>query len=327
MYFSGVNPIRMIREDFDMFWKFFPAATVRTAFAKITGKKLRMPIYCGHIVKTHEQGNELIKKYILSGTPFMFGRNGGNETFITGQGIMLERGITNDITYDIDLACAQCGLITHDNDSVIQFSKIIEDATAQCDIYGTFRWIWEDYLISHYAKKEVALTHANIMDFWRFKKPFSCCLKGKKVLVVSPFADQIQSQYKKREMIFEDPSWLPEFNLSTLKSVQTIAGIKDDRFSDWFEALEYMKSEVEKIDFDIALLGCGAYGMPLTAHIKKMGKQAIYMGGVLQMLFGIRGKRWDLIPEAKALYNEYWVSPQNSSIPKNADIVEGGCYW
>lgn len=40
-------------------------------------------------------------------------------------------------------------------------------------------------------------------------------------------------------------------------------------FSTWFDALDYMCGECEKIDFDIALLGCGAYGYPLAAHIKK----------------------------------------------------------
>ena len=26
-------------------------------------------------------------------------------------------------------------------------------------------------------------------------------------------------------------------------------------------------------------LGCGAYGFPLAAHVKRMGKKAIHMGG------------------------------------------------
>ena len=62
---------------------------------------------------------------------------------------------------------------------------------------------------------------------------------------------------------------MPEFELKTLKAVQTIAGEKDERFSTWFEALEYMFEETMKIDFDIAIIGCGAYGMPLAAKLKK----------------------------------------------------------
>jgi threonine dehydrogenase-like Zn-dependent dehydrogenase len=39
-----------------------------------------------------------------------------------------------------------------------------------------------------------------------------------------------------------------------------------------------MIDEIGKIDFDVAILGCGAYGLPLAAAIKGMGKQAIHLG-------------------------------------------------
>jgi len=53
--------------------------------------------------------------------------------------------------------------------------------------------------------------------------------------------------------------------LLTLKAVQTIANTKDDRFDTWFDALDYMYNEALKLDFDVALIGCGAYGYPLAA--------------------------------------------------------------
>ena len=53
-----------------------------------------------------------------------------------------------------------------------------------------------------------------------------------------------------------------------------------------------MKSEIDKCDYDVCLIGCGAYGFPLAAHVKHKGKQAIHLGGTLQLLFGIKGNRW-----------------------------------
>ena len=89
-----------------------------------------------------------------------------------------------------------------------------------------------------------------------------------------------------------------------------------------------MCGECEKIDFDIALLGCGAYGYPLAAHIKKMGKQAIHLGGCLQILFGLKGRRWDEEePDIVARYNDYWHYPMASEVPKGSGDVEGGTYW
>ena len=63
------------------------------------------------------------------------------------------------------------------------------------------------------------------------------------------------------------------------------------QFNTWFDALDYMKSEIDKYDYDVCLIGCGAYGFPLATHVKHNGKQAIHLGGTLQLLFGIKGNR------------------------------------
>ena len=82
-----------------------------------------------------------------------------------------------------------------------------------------------------------------------------------------------------------------------------------------------------KIDFDVALIGCGAYGFQLACRIKQMGKIAIHMGGSLQTLFGITGKRWENNKYMQSLLNDYWVYPKESDRPKGLEKVEGGCYW
>ena len=100
------------------------------------------------------------------------------------------------------------------------------------------------------------------------------------------------------------------------------------RFDNWFEALEWMKSEIDKVDFDVALLGCGAYGIPLQHYIRSLGKQSVYVGGGLQILFGIKGKRWDNHPEISSFYNDYWVRADESECIANYKNVEqGGPYW
>lgn len=54
---------------------------------------------------------------------------------------------------------------------------------------------------------------------------------------------------------------------------------------------------------------------PLAAHVKRTGKKAIHLGGGLQLLFGIRGKRWDMRDEYKSLMNEYWIRPSEDETP------------
>ncbi|MEZ7505865.1 hypothetical protein [Flavobacterium sp. Arc2] len=160
--------------------------------------------------------------------------------------------------------------------------------------------------------------------------PWTKALEGKKILVVHPFAKTIEQQYKKRELLFKDDV-LPDFELKTVQAVLSLAD-NPTQFNDWFEALDFMKTEIDKQDYDICLIGCGAYGFHLAAHVKRHGKKAVHMGGSLQMLFGIRGKRWE-DPNYNPIYNyyelmnEYWVKPNEEVKPKNVNAVEGACYW
>lgn len=172
------------------------------------------------------------------------------------------------------------------------------------------------------------------------EQPWTRFLRGKRVLVIHPFVETIKQQYEKRHLLFENPEILPDFELITFKSVQTIAGNKS-QFKDWFEALTWMEAEIDSINFDVALIGCGAYGLPLAAHVKRIGKPAIHMAGGLQLLFGIKGKRWTeehlgtfeyrpgivLSWDYRSLFNDNWCFPLDIDTPKDAVIVEGGCYW
>ena len=63
------------------------------------------------------------------------------------------------------------------------------------------------------------------------------------------------------------------------------------------------------------------------SDVKKLNKQAIHIGGGLQILFGIKGRRWDVHPEISQLYNDSWVRPSNNEKTLNIDVVEGGTYW
>lgn len=173
------------------------------------------------------------------------------------------------------------------------------------------------------------------------ERPWTRILKGKKVLVIHPFEETIKTQYAKRKLLFDNEDILPDFELKTLKAVQTVANTKSE-FKNWFEALQWMENAVNQIDFDIAIIGCGAYGLPLAAYIKRIGKQAIHMGGGTQLMFGILGNRWvkeypskkiwhyrdlEINIDYTSLFNSNWIYPLECDTIKNAPVVEGACYW
>ena len=84
-----------------------------------------------------------------------------------------------------------------------------------------------------------------------------------------------------------------------------------------------MKTEVDKKEYDIAIIGCGSYSIPLGAHIKGAGKMAVHLGGTTQLLFGIKGSRWD--NQAEKIYNENWIRPLSCDTPDNIHTKDS--YW
>ena len=154
------------------------------------------------------------------------------------------------------------------------------------DILGSFQY-YEKFMP---LKENTIYGQLETLYPFFVEQPWTKALTGKKVLVVHPFDNTIRSQYINRKKLFNNEEILPDFELITLRAIQSVAGAEVP-YKDWFDALKYMEDKINTIDFDICILGCGAYGLPLAAHIKRIGKKAIHLGGGTQLLFGIKGKR------------------------------------
>lgn len=298
-----------------------------------------------------QSSNDIIYNLLKSGKPCMISRFGTTELNCINNYLCVQKGKTHFFKclkeYIIDNTHTPwwnedhfftmqktAGLFPPSMQTAQKFSEISLEAAANIDILGCHQY-YEKFMPIQKAKK----VQLEMLYPFFVEQPWTRALKGKRVLVVHPFDSTIQLQYKKRNVLFENPDILPDFELLTLKAEQTIGG--ESRFDSWFEALDYMKAEIAKIDFDVCILGCGAYGMPLASYVKNLGKQAIHLGGGTQLLFGIKGKRWmeqyndvwhyrpgiDININYRPLFNKHWVYPQKSEKPKSADKVEDGCYW
>ncbi len=269
--------------------------------------------------------SELLKEELLSNKPSMIARFGSTEIKAilypkmpwVFRVFFRKRFFTN-----MDILS---GFFPSNEENIRRFSTLMYNDIKELDILGSWR-MEERFLEKQYPKaKRIQLS---ALEPYLSKNPWSEVLVDKKVLVIHPFNKTIENQYEiNREYLFQDKRVLPKFkSLETIKAVQTIAGNRAG-FADWFEALEYMKDEIDKRDFDIAIIGCGAYGFPLAAHVKRIGKKAVHLGGPTQLLFGIKGKRWLENEKFDSIINEYFVFPSNEDLPTNAHKVEGGCYW
>lgn len=292
----------------------------------------------------NDSANHKIAELIQSGSPFMVARYGSTESqFIVNhieknkkqsdwtaiyRHLKGDLGIfwKNDEKY-LNKLCALSGFFPNDENLGESFVRLMLKASKNIDVLGVWNEL-EEYIPN--IPITTQLCKIRELEPWFYDEPWSQHLEGKKVLLIHPFEADIQLQYHKNitEMaLYKNPKILPKFDLKTIKAVQTIAGEKAD-FGTWFDALHYMEQQIDQVDFDIAIIGCGAYGFPLASYIKDKGKQAIHLGGVTQLLFGIKGKRWEEwehYTNLRADDGKNWISP--TEIPKDYKKVEEGCYW
>ena len=184
--------------------------------------------------------------------------------------------------------------------------------------------------------KNPSLTHQVLEPFYIIlenEKPWTHYLLGKKILIISPFVVSFQKQISNNFKMFKNNNnndiFLDNQEFVFYKSFNTLAG--NHLHNNWIETFNIMCRDVEKLNFDIALVSCGGYGLPLCNFIKtNMKKSVIYVGGGLQLLFGVIGNRWLSHSTILKIINENktkFIRPTDNEIVKNVGMVEKGCYW
>ena len=280
-------------------------------------------IYSGKEVCVGEKSCEIIKEYFSSNKPCFIGRFGLSE-FKTLYTYLYKKS-----RYSNHLKNLMCSIYPNKIENYDRFAKELLETAKNADVLAAWQnadecKVCKEHLqnIKHYISCQ------DLMPL-NYENPWMQILQDKKVLVINPFADTIQKQYKKRELLFKNPKVLPEFELLTLKPPYiTKENISNQPFESWFKARDFIKEQISEIDFDIALIGAGPFAMFLGDFCIFFGKKAITTCGDTQLLFGIIGQRWlDYYPEIAALMNEHWIRPQPNERPEGYKKVENGCYW
>ncbi len=294
---------------------------------KYSSQRIVKSNYFGKKIHNIQEGNKVIYNLLQNEKPCMIARFGSTELSCI---INYEREEGKKwwdfVVENISIAS---GVFPPTPENLIRFSEDFLNHTKNIDGLGIWFNEGEDTIYKKYCPTAELFELEAIEPYYSTQNgdiPWTKALESKKVLVIHPFAKSIEKQFENREHLFNNPDILPPFKLQTIQAVQSIA-TQETPFKNWFEAFDYMCKEIEKRDFDIAIIGAGAYGLPLASFIKQIGKKAIHMGGATQILFGIKGKRWDEIEFFQNLYNNYWTRPLPEEIPQKANQVEDGCYW
>lgn len=225
------------------------------------------------------------------------------------------------------------GVLWKNEDDLDQYAEYIIDNLKLVTVIAYWRnypsrFVFNDFIENNTYNIDVEdlypypFWHKNYLPYWQ------SVLKNKKVLIVTSFSKTVSEQYKRKNFIWDSSeSILPTFNLITYQSVCTNGGWKDSRFETWKEVITFMTNQIVSIDFDIALISCGGYGMPLSMELRKAGKNVIQWGGCYQLWFGIKGSRWDNIPEINQYFNNYWIYPSDCETPPDCNSVNFSSYW
>jgi len=159
-------------------------------------------------------------------------------------------------------------------------------------------------------------------------KPWSMALEGKKILVVHPQPLTILKQSQNLVELHSVPV-LGKCEIKSLAPPQT-NGLSISRNLDWKSRLDFFNTLIdEQISVerpDLALVAAGAYGLPICSHLKKRGISSIYVGGALQILFGIWGNRWRGNPEYEKIATNNWINSSENKV-FGSKFIEKGSYW
>ena len=287
------------------------------------------------------QSNQEIINLINSNIPFSIIRFGwGPETILCYTYYINNNNIKN--VNNLNNILRICGIYSKNNDMSI-FEKYFEElnkSVSTSDLLVSFENSDIDNIQNYYAKmyklKQIKLDSLEPYNMLYNneinEKPWTHLLFGKKVLIINPFTDSIKKQLHNNFQLFKDKKiFLDDQEFIFYKTFQTHGN--NYIHENWLETFEIMCNDIEKLDFDIALLGCGGYGIPLCNFIKtKMNKSAIYVGGALQILFGVMGNRWingngTVLKKILEEHKPNFIHPSGDELLPNRKNVEGGCYW
>ena len=153
-------------------------------------------------------------------------------------------------------------------------------------------------------------------------------LCSRRWLVISPFRRTIESQLPRLNHLGlyknVEPSLVERAAANCrILSCPQLPYMVPPVHRDWQEGLADLQQQMESAEFDVAVIGAGAWSVPLAAHAKKLGRIGLHLGGDTQLLFGIKGGRWSNVKD----FNEHWVQPLAGERPENFRLMEGGAYW
>ena len=216
-------------------------------------------------------------------------------------------------------------------------SNLLESYRDSDILYIPFFKSFEKTVLSKYMDEYRKYLNAILLvenGFIYYLKTIKSYILNKRVLLITPFSELIKDQVDNNNFNVLYNNIYKDTNFIYYKFPYKFMNTGPDNNN--FETLEKIKNEIKDIEFDIALLSCGADAGIISNYINEIGKDAIYIGGNLPIMFGIFGKREKNNAGNKLLYENENIDDFSPYIitdipdkykPENYKQIEDGCYW
>ena len=192
---------------------------------------------------------------------------------------------------------------------------------------GIFPWQTESFLALYESALVCQnLPHARLLSGLTLSPCLAPHLSHLRWLVVSPFVKTMKSQLAKLGKIHPPGrgNWRDTARHCRFIACPLAASLVSSPYSSLSVGLADLQKKItEADDFDVLIVGAGAWSLPLLMAAKSRGKIGIHMGGTTQNIFGIKGGRWD----SHGIYTRHWVRPSPEETPSERFKIESGCYW
>jgi len=282
---------------------------------------------------------EIVCSYFQKDTPFFIGRNGSTELEVLNYYFRTKyKNLPQQLCNRLEL---YSGIFPATPESVNRWIETYLQSLNSVDAIaeGWYEPLkeFEKNLLDTIIPKRESLFLRNIEPYYFPKEMrWSQYLEDKRVGIINPFSELCETQTYMAKAIWGDSnsqSLLPPN--ATWIPIRTyfppnIAGENIEmawQYNNWEEAVESLVQKSISEQIEVALIGCGAIGMILGARLKALGISVIVMGGALQILFGIKGKRWEKHSVISKFFNDAWIYVSDDLKPTGAYKIENACYW
>jgi hypothetical protein len=157
-------------------------------------------------------------------------------------------------------------------------------------------------------------------------------LRNKRVLIICPFAEVLKERATQEiyEGVWSEigKHWFYPQNVEALEFPYGFAKATQNKYATVLDLYDEITEEIQKRDFDIALIGAAGLAIPIASYVKSMGKVGLDLGGHLQIIFGVLGKRWRSKGNWRERYfNKWWIDMPARYKPQETDVCDAGAFW